>query len=111
MPIRLDLEKQIHKRDISSNQKASTLNINAQILKMNCQLIIWAYQYYQNNYPSVSDKEYDNLYQKYISAIKTTDYKPFNDMSKQVGSPSIRAYNASIERLRILNEKKGNSYE
>ncbi len=73
------------------------------IKDLNCQLVIWAFEYYKLDKPSATDAEYDGVYQEYSSLIKNTDYRPFCDMSVQVGPPSRMAYHAA--------KLKGVSYE
>ena len=66
----------------------------------------YAYEYYVLDNPTVSDKQYDELYDKLIKLEKETGVVLFDSPTKRVGGEPITAFSKHkhIERLYSLDK-------
>lgn len=66
----------------------------------------YAYEYYVKDAPTVSDKEYDELYDKLVKAEKETGTVLFDSPTRRVGGEPISAFkkHRHIERLYSLDK-------
>lgn len=70
----------------------------------------YAYEYYVLDNPTVSDKEYDELYDKLVKLEKETGVVLFNSPTKRVGGEPISAFkkHTHIKRLYSLDKATSN---
>ena len=66
----------------------------------------WAYEYYVLDNPSVSDREYDRLYDELKSLEEQTGRVEFDSLTKRVGGEPIKGFvrHAHISRLYSLDK-------
>lgn len=66
----------------------------------------YAYEYYVKDAPTVSDKEYDELYDKLVKAEKETGTVLFDSPTRRVGGEPVSAFkkHRHIERLYSLDK-------
>lgn len=66
----------------------------------------WAYEYYVLDNPSVSDREYDKLYDELVKIERETGHVEFDSPTKRVGGEPVKAFarHAHINRLYSLDK-------
>ena len=66
----------------------------------------YAYEYYVLDNPTVSDKEYDKLYDQLVALEKSTGQVLFDSPTKRVGGEPISSFkkHEHIERLYSLDK-------
>ncbi len=70
------------------------------------QLNKWAYEYYVLDNPSVSDREYDKLYDELTELEKSTGRRDFDSPTRRVGGEPVKGFerHAHISRLYSLDK-------
>ncbi len=70
------------------------------------QLNKWAYEYYVLDNPSVSDREYDKLYDELTELEKSTGRRDFDSPTRRVGGEAVKGFerHAHISRLYSLDK-------
>ena len=70
------------------------------------QLNKWAYEYYVLDNPSVSDREYDKLYDELTELEKSTGRRDFDSPTRSVGCEPVKGFerHAHISRLYSLDK-------
>lgn len=71
--------------------------IKSKIKQLNIKLIIWSWEYYQKNKPSVTDLVYDAHLNELKELVEAYNFKPFHCMLDKVGKPSGYAYATALE--------------
>lgn len=71
----------------------------------------YAYEYYVLDNPTVSDKEYDELYDKLVKLEKETGVVLFNSPTKRVGGEPISAFKKHTHIKRLYSLDKATSKE
>ena len=75
----------------------------------------WAYEYYVLDNPTVSDREYDKLYDELKRLEEETGEREFDSPTRRVGGEPVkgfedtriyRGYTASINRFRTTNSTR-----
>lgn len=71
----------------------------------------WAYEYYVLDNPSVSDREYDKLYDELVKIERETGHVEFDSPTKRVGGEPIKAFERHAHINRLYSLDKGVTYE
>ena len=65
------------------------------------QLNKWAYEYYVLDNPSVSDREYDKLYDELTELEKSTGRRDFDSPTRRVGGEPVKGFERQIGRAHV----------
>ena len=71
----------------------------------------WAYEYYVLDNPSVSDREYDKLYDELKAIEESTGKIEFDSPTKRVGGEPVKAFGRHAHVARLYSLDKSVSYE
>ena len=71
----------------------------------------WAYEYYVLDNPSVSDREYDRLYDELRALEETSGYVEFDSPTKRVGGEPIKGFEKHKHIARLYSLDKAVTYE
>lgn len=69
------------------------------------------YRYYTLDKPSVSDGEYDKLYDRLVSLQKELDYIPDDSPTNRVGGAVLDKFEKHYHLTRLLSQDKAQSYD
>lgn len=69
----------------------------------------WAYQYYVLDEPTVSDKEYDALYDELVRVERETGYVAPDSPTRKVGGEPIKAFGTHTHLARLYSLDKAQS--
>ena len=71
----------------------------------------WAYEYYVLDNPSVSDREYDKLYDELSEIEKRTGKVEFDSPTKRVGGEPVKGFERHKHISRLYSLDKAVTYE
>ncbi|MDE7265657.1 MAG: NAD-dependent DNA ligase LigA [Clostridia bacterium] len=71
----------------------------------------WAYEYYVLDNPSVSDREYDKLYDELKTLEEQTGRVDFDSPTKRVGGEPVKGFNRHAHISRLYSLDKSVSYD
>ena len=75
------------------------------------QINILDYRYYTLDKPSVSDGEYDKLYDRLVSLQEELDYIPDDSPTNRVGGAVLDKFEKHYHLTRLLSQDKAQSYD
>ena len=74
-------------------------------------LNLWAYQYYTLDEPTVSDAEYDKLYDELLKLEKETDIILPNQPTQRVGGEVLEKFEKHTHLKELYSLQKAQSFE
>lgn len=75
------------------------------------QLNKWAYEYYVLDNPSVSDPEYDRLYDELVALEKSTGRRDFDSPTRRVGGDPVKGFERHKHISRLYSLDKSVTYD